>query len=255
MMKIEKGLINGNKKYSRENPFVYEGNYHHDYFRAIPFLRIKKMLDKAAITLDNKSVLIASCGCGIDAHYLKKFYNPGSLCFSDIETIAMEKSQSVFPNESFVLVNNEQLAFKDNAFDYVLVAASLHHLREPVRGLYELLRVAKHALIVIEPNDTWLTRMFEKLGFAEEYEVEHGNYVYRFDKRGVDKINKALLFKCYIDRFFSIHRVAKNKIEFTVLKLLNSLANIIYPGLGNYIIFTIIKERQPVLGRKKSNEK
>jgi len=242
-------------KDSNGNRFIYENNHYHDYFRVIPFLRVRKMLDKAKITLDNKRILIAGCGCGIDAHYLKKFYKPGSVCFTDIEAIAMEKSRSVFFYESFVLVNNEQLAFKDNAFDYVFVAASLHHLREPVRGLYELLRVARHALIVIEPNDTWLTRIFEKLGFAQEYEVEHGNYVYRFDKRGVSKINKALFFRCYVDRFFSIHRVAKDKIEFMVLKLLNSVANIIYPALGNYIVFAIIKEKQSVPDKTKMNEK
>lgn len=49
------------KKYTAENKFVYEGNYYHDYFRVIPFVRLKKMLDKKGMSLNGKTVLIASC--------------------------------------------------------------------------------------------------------------------------------------------------------------------------------------------------
>lgn len=231
------------KKYSPDKPFVYESNYFHDYFRAIPFVHLKKLLDRNDISLDNKTLLIASCGCGIDAHYLKKYYRPRKICFTDIHVQAMEKTQSNFYNDFFVLTDNHQLAFKSGSFDYVFIAASLHHLKEPISGLYELLRVAKNGLMVIEPNDSWLTRVFEKMGWAHEYEVEHGNYVYRFNKRDVDKITKALFFKHDIIRLFAIHRVAKTRFEFLVLKILNSMANIFCSMLGNYIIFLIKKEQ------------
>lgn len=233
-----------NKKYTRGDPFIYEWNYFHDYFRVIPFLRLKKMLDKAGLTLDNKSVLIAGCGCGIDAHYLLKSFRPGRIYFSDIDPAAGEKTLSNFHEEAFIIANNEQLSFKDNSFDYVFVAASLHHLKEPLKGLYELLRVSKRALIVIEPNDTFLTRAFQKLGLAREYEEKSGNYVYRFDRHSITKLTKAGFFRCYQDSFFSTHKVAKSKIGFALLKFLNHSANLIYPGGGNYIIFTIVKEEQ-----------
>jgi len=228
-------------KYSSQNPFVYEKNRFGDYFRAIPFVQLKKLLDRNKINLDNKTILIASCGCGIDAHYLKKYYKPAKICFTDIHVQAMEKTQSNFDKELFVLADNQRLSFKDNSFDYAFIAASLHHLKEPVRGLYELLRVAKEGLMVIEPNDSWLTRFFVKLGLASEYEVDHGNYVYRFNKRDVAKISKALLIKYDVTRFFTIHRVAKNVFEFMFLKVLNGFANLVYPGIGNYIAFIIKK--------------
>ena len=231
------------KKYSRENPFVYESNYLHDYFRAIPFVRVKKLLDKSGVTLDGASLMLASCGCGIDAHYLKKYYNPASMCFTDISEQALEKARSCFYEHTFAIVDNERLAFADNSFDYVFIAASLHHLKEPARGLYELLRVARRGLIVIEPNDTWLTRLFERLGLAHQYEVEHGNYVYRYGKRDVEKIAKALFFKYDLDRFFAIHRTAKTSFEFLFLKSLNAAANFSFPFLGNYIVFLIKKEK------------
>lgn len=200
------------------------------------------MLDKGGISLNQKSILVASCGCGIEAHYLKKFCAPKEIYFSDIHIRAAEKTKSNFYTEPFVLTNNQNPSFKDNSFDYVLVAASLHHLKEPVRGLYELLRVAKEGLIVIEPNDSLLTRFFVRLGLAHEYEEEHGNFVYRFNKRDVDKIVRALFFKYILVRFFAIHRVAKTGLEFLLLKAVNLLANIFFPSQGNYIVFVINKK-------------
>lgn len=252
LMNIYKGAIENYKKaavkksveeYSLEKPFIYEKGYFHDYFRAIPFARLKEILDKNNINLDDKTLLVASCGCGIDAHYLKKYYNPLKICFTDIHMRAMEKTWSNFYKESFVLADNHKLAFKDNAFDYVFVGASLHHLKEPLRGIYELLRVAKRGLIVIEPNDSWLTRIFEKLGWASEYEPEHSNYVYRFSKRDVAKVSKALFFKYEVRRFFAVHKVAKTKLEFLVIKAVNTIANIFCPSIGNYIVFLVKKEQ------------
>lgn len=151
----------------------------------------------------------------------------------------VDKALSNYDKKLFVLAENENLSFKSGAFDFVFIAASLHHLKEPIKGLYELLRAAKYGLIVIEPNDCWLTRLFERLGLAQEYEAEHKNYVYRFSKRDVVKIGKAAFLKHRVTSFFAIHRVAKSGIEFRILKVLNGLANIIFPSLGNYIVFVL----------------
>jgi ubiquinone/menaquinone biosynthesis C-methylase UbiE len=239
-MAAEKEVI----RYSKDNPFIYESNYFYDYFRRIPFIKLKRLLDKNKIDLDDNDILLASCGCGIDAHYLIKYYDFSKMYFTDIHMRAMEKTQSNFYNQFFVLTDNQTLSFKDKSFDYVFIAASLHHLKEPIKGLYELLRVARRGLIVIEPNDSWLTRVFEKLGWADEYEEEHGNYVYRFSKRDIHKISSALFFDYGVVRLFSIHKVAKTKLEFSILKILNGIANILFPSLGNYIIFIIKKEKK-----------
>lgn len=226
------------KKYSPRDPFVYENNY----FRFIPFLKLKKLLTKNNIDLNNKTILIASCGSGIDAYYLKKIYKPKKIYFTDIAINAIEKAQSNFSDQSFILTDNHRLAFKENCFDYVFIGDSIHHLKEPNRGIYELLKAARYGLMVIEPNDSWLTRLFEKLGLAHEYEPTQGNYVYRFNKRDVHKIAKALFLKYNVIRCFAIHRITKNNIELQLFKLLNWIANIICRDLGNYIIFLIKKE-------------
>jgi len=230
-------------KYSPENKFQYVGNYRHDYFREIPFVSLKKTLARNKVDLNGKKVLIASSGNGIDGYYLKKMYSSIKLFFSDINFAGMEKLRSNFQVEPAVLTDNLCLSFKDGSFDYVFIAASLHHLNEPVGGLYELLRVAKSGVIVIEPNDSWLARLFGKLGLAHEYEIPHSNYVYRFSKREVEKISNALFLKHKVKCLFAVHRVAKTKTEFLFLRLLNMLANLFCPNQGNYIIFLIKKEK------------
>lgn len=229
-------------KYSRENKFPYEGSYYRDYFRDIPFRKLKQLFLRKRIDLNDNTVLVASSGSGIDGHYLKKMFSSVRIFFSDINLWGMEKLRSNFPEEPAVLTDNCRLSFKNDSFDYAFIAASLHHLKEPVNGLYELLRVARRGVIVIEPNDSLLCRLFIKLGLAHEYEFEHGNYIFRFSGRDVSKISKALFYKYDYLRFFSTHKIANSKTVFTGLRLLNSLANLFLPWQGNYIVFLIEKE-------------
>jgi ubiquinone/menaquinone biosynthesis C-methylase UbiE len=219
--------------------FIYEGNIFHDYFRKIPFVKLKCILDKNYINLTKKTILIAGCGNGIDIHYLKKFYNP-KIYVSDIANNAVLGTIASFENIQGTVGDTEGLPFNDNTFDYSFIAHSLHHLSKPMLGLYDLLRVSKSGVIVIEPNDSILTRIATSLSLAHEIE-EVGNYVYRFSKRDVVKTTRALFYDCSVIRLFAIHKVAKTKFGFFILKFFNSFANILCPFWGNYIIFIIKK--------------
>lgn len=225
----------------KNTDILYEKGPFHDYFRIMPYKRLKKLLDRNKLSLDGKTILVASCGSGIDAYYLKKFYSLKRIYFSDVHEKAMVKTLSNFSSERFIFCDNLRISFKDNSFDFVFIAESLHHLKEPITAIYELLRLAKEGLIVIEPNDSWLTRLFEKLGLAHKYEVEHKNYVYRFSKRDIVKIASALFFKFDTNCFFSSRKVAKTGFTFLILKALNGLANFIFPSQGNQILFLITK--------------
>lgn len=216
----------------------YTGNLHHDFFRAIPFQRVKRLLEREKIDLSGRRVLVASCGRGIDVYYLRRYYN-AEYHVSDICKDAVAAARGILQVPGFI-EDNERLSLPDNAYDYVFIAASLHHLARPVAGLYELLRVAKYGLIVVEPNDSLLTRMATRLGLANETE-ESGNYVYRMSRHDVARIAKALTMPFRVDRFFAIHRVAKSRIEFRALQVVNSAANIVWPSQGNYIVFLLRK--------------
>ena len=218
----------------------YESNYFHDYFRRIPFLRVKALLDSAGRTLDGHRVLVASCGSGIDVHYLRKSYPNAIFHVSDYAQNAVETAKRSLGVEEGSVQDNEHLTFDGNQFDYSFVAASLHHLPRPILGLYELLRVAKKGVIVIEPNDSLAARIATRLGLATEIE-ESGNYVFRLSRHDVDRISKSLFHTFEADQFFAVHRIAANKLEFRLLQIVNGIANKVWPSQGNYIAFLLQK--------------
>ena len=234
-------IEHANQSFKVVQPGTFEGGLYHDYFREIPFLRTRALLERAGADLNGKRVLIASCGTGIDVYYLKKYFNC-TFFVADISENAVAIAKASFPGIEGRVEDGEKLSFPDDSFDYSFIAASLHHLPRPILGLYELMRVSKEGVIVIEPNDSWLTRIATALGLATEVE-ESGNYVYRLSKHDVARIAKSLFVRFEVDRFFAIHRIAKTKGEFFVLKILNGLANWIVPSLGNYIVFFISKQR------------
>jgi SAM-dependent methyltransferase len=100
--------------------------------------------------------------------------------------------------------NVESLTYQDQEFDYVVVHAGLHHCHSPHRGLLEMYRVAKKAIMAFEPPDNFLVRSMQKIGLAQIYEYtavqgnnnDHGgvdnseipNYIYRWTENEVEKV-------------------------------------------------------------------
>lgn len=230
-----------NNQFASAQVIEYERNFFHDYFRAIPFKATHRLLKKAGITLNGSRILVASCGSGIDIHYLGKYYKANWVA-SDIAVNAVSYTCKAIPEISGLAADTEQLPFPDAVFDYAFIAASLHHFPRPQIALYELLRVARYGVIVIEPNDNPLTRLATRLGLAQEYEVS-GNYVYRQSPREIRKIAKAMNAKVFTAGCFASHHITKTKAGFVFLRLTNTIANIVAPGLGNYLIFMLLQNR------------
>jgi SAM-dependent methyltransferase len=218
----------------------FESNLHHDHFRAMPFLRVQELLQAQGIDLNDQRVLVASCGSGIDVHYLKKLYPRANFFVSDLSGAAVERAVRAFPGVQGQVEDGEAMSFADDHFDYAFIAGSLHHLPRPMLGLYELLRVARHAAIVIEPNDCGVIRLATRLGLATEVEAV-GNYVYRFSVHDVKRVARSLFTTCVCAPLFAIHRVARSRAEFLLLRLLNALANQLIPSQGNTLVFVIFK--------------
>jgi SAM-dependent methyltransferase len=88
--------------------------------------------------------------CGREASYIKQFGH--RVHASDIETCLIEIAKNKNLIDEYSKQDMHQLKFEDNCFDYSLVKESLHHLSKPYQGLYELFRVSKNGVILIEPN-------------------------------------------------------------------------------------------------------
>jgi ubiquinone/menaquinone biosynthesis C-methylase UbiE len=134
----------------------------------------------------------------------------------------------------------ERLSFEDDAFDWSYTALSLHHLPRPVLGFYELLRTSREGVIFIEPQDTWLTRLFVRSGLAREYE-DVGNYVYRWAEHDVRRLCQSMYYTWHVKKIFTLHRRAKSPAEFFLLKSLTAISNFAIPSLGNYFVCVIKK--------------
>lgn len=103
--------------------------------------------------------------------------------------------------------NAEQLSFEDNSFDYILCKESYHHFPRPYAAVYEMLRVAQSAVIIMEPQDPIskmpfllflsnllatcpnLLRQIWKNQFSYE---PVGNFVYKVSEREFEKLAAGL---------------------------------------------------------------
>lgn len=99
---------------------------------------------------------------------------------------------------SYIQENSEHLSLASQSFDLVICKEGIHHLARPVLGIYEMLRVTRDAILVIEPADTFVGRLLEKMGYASVYEVNQSgniryrdNYVYRWSVRQFDGLLKS----------------------------------------------------------------
>lgn len=114
---------------------------------------------------------------------------------TDLDESLLRASKERCLISEYSVENAERLSFEDAAFDYVFCKQAYHHFPRPAIALYEMLRVAKKGVILIEPNDrrlagSLLRRLF---GFGAKhldhasYE-EDGNYVYSISKREIEKV-------------------------------------------------------------------
>ncbi|WP_158308790.1 methyltransferase domain-containing protein [Desulfocurvibacter africanus] len=82
----------------------------------------------------------------------------------------MPKPSDFIPEYS--VENAEKLSFANGSYDYLLCKEAFHHFPRPMIALYEMLRVARKGIVLIEPNDNG----------ADGFE-ECGNYVYSLSRR------------------------------------------------------------------------
>ncbi len=92
--------------------------------------------------------------------------------------------------------NAENLSFEDEKFDFVLCKESYHHFPRPMIALYEMLRVAKKGVVLIEPNDPCIfcynpSQIWNVIQKNNDYE-KIGNYKYTISPREMIKVSLGL---------------------------------------------------------------
>jgi len=90
---------------------------------------------------------------------------------SDISEALMAEALRRGLIQKYSIENCEMLNFPDDRFDFVLCKESFHHFPRPYVALYEMIRVARKAVVLIEPHDSVLAaEKYQKyLEFTDGY--------------------------------------------------------------------------------------
>ncbi|MEQ1797232.1 MAG: class I SAM-dependent methyltransferase [Lacibacter sp.] len=151
---------------------------------------------------------------GLDAIRLKKIFPLKHIFPTDIGENMLRISKEKGLIDAYGIENAEQLSFADNSYDIVFCKEAFHHFPRPYLALYEMLRVSKKAVVMIEPAERLISNgvkskpyilsairlLFSKITGAgyQPYvpavnEVSHsfeesGNYLYAVSVRELEKL-------------------------------------------------------------------
>jgi len=170
------------------------------------FQRMYKLADPLLDAFPGATWLTVGDGrYGLDAQYL---ISRGAQAFpTDISDTLLSEARSAGLIKEYGKENAESLSFADESFDCVFCKESYHHLPRPMKALYEMLRVARIAVMLIEPNDqtlvhgtvATLSRMLKDgvkrlLGRSTSYHYfeSSGNYAYAVSRREFEKVGLGM---------------------------------------------------------------
>lgn len=134
---------------------------------------------------------------GSDAAYLHSHgVNVVATSLTD-ERLKYAHEQGRIP--AFQAENAEHISLQDNAVDFVLCKEAYHHFPRPPVALYEMLRVARVAVVLIEPLDNpklldGVKRLLKRVlrGDREMQFEPSGNFLYRLNVRELGKLMMAM---------------------------------------------------------------
>lgn len=194
--------------------------------------------------LNGCSVLEICCGSGMGAEIYSKM--GGRVTGLDLSSNAIERARERARRHGFeadfIVGDAELVNFPDRSFDVVTVHDGLHHLPNPYLAIAEMARIAKKAIIVIEPAFSWLTQQAVAVGLAEDFE-DAGNFVYRFredeiftiaNTAGFSRLKYSQYFLYYKQEPFKwAARYVDKTFLFHMFPMFFGLATAMAPRLGN----------------------
>jgi len=147
---------------------------------------------------------------GFEALYLKE-HNQDVMA-SDISDYFLIEANKAGFIDHYQKENVEHLSFDEKSFDYVSCRESFHHFPRAYLGLYEMIRVAKKGVYLVEPLDI-ITKMpllllvknfldrFNPLLINKVWKNRFswetvGNYVFKISEREIEKMAMGIGLPC-----------------------------------------------------------
>jgi ubiquinone/menaquinone biosynthesis C-methylase UbiE len=163
---------------------------------------------------------------GTDAHQLHEF-GARSVHATDISDLLLKEGFNRGFITSYSEENAESLSFPDGSFDYVFCKESFHHFPRPYAALYEMFRVARKGVILIEPRDQLIDRgvfhfirnllmLLARRKLDRHLFESVGNYVYSISERELDKFMLGMHYR--LCAYFGINDAYKEGVEFVKMQ-------------------------------------
>jgi ubiquinone/menaquinone biosynthesis C-methylase UbiE len=177
-----------------------------DDFVVRSYVLPKLDLIESVLKFKGCSVLDVGCGPGIFSEHLKIRAN--RVVGTDISKTMLERTTGM----ELVLADAIKLPFTDKSFDIAFEANLLHHVNCPLDVVQEMTRVARKAVVLIEPNRN------NPLMFAFSLLVTHERGGLKFSRRYLNSlVQKAGLSP---QHFWTTGMISQNKTPKSLVPLL-----------------------------------
>jgi 2-polyprenyl-3-methyl-5-hydroxy-6-metoxy-1,4-benzoquinol methylase len=207
--------------------------------------------DMLSLPLSGRSVLEVCCGSGMMS---EKFSRAGArVAGIDFSLAAVararERARRYQFDATYLVADAEKLAFDDRSFDVVAVHDGLHHLDNPVGAIREMARVAREAILIMEPAEAALTRLAIRLGIAVEVE-DAGNEVRRLEpdqvaailrENGFDRVQSRRTLMYYPHEPYRWFAWFDHPALFGLFRALFGGANLLLGRWGNKLALAAIR--------------
>jgi len=150
----------------------------------------------------NESWLALGDGMGTDANWLEQHHIDATA--TDISDYILKQAHQQGYIKKYKVENAEKMSAETNSYDIVLCKEAYHHFPRPYIALYEMIRVAKKAVVLIEAidigiqmpiivalknilgrfNTNWINKVWKN---QFSFEIV-GNYVYKISEREMEKV-------------------------------------------------------------------
>ncbi len=156
----------------------------------------------------NKKWLTVGDAYGFDAQYILNSDNDVLATDLNVDFLNVALKEGIIT--ACAAENAEKMTFTDDSFDYVLCKESYHHFPRPYAAVYEMLRVARVGVVIMEPQDpvsklplllfisnllAACPRAISKI-WKNRFSFEPvGNFVYKVSEREFEKIAAGLGLK------------------------------------------------------------
>lgn len=148
---------------------------------------------------DSAWLTVGDGSYGSDAYYLQQ--QGVDVLASSLTDHALKIAAEKGYLKKYAAVNAEQIPHDKESFDYVLCKEAYHHFPRPPIAFYEMMRVARKGVVLIEPYDgprrllDMIKEPAKKLLWGRNQTIHFepsGNYIYRVSPKEMGKMLAAM---------------------------------------------------------------